>query len=813
MLITGRLARLGSAEGVTTTRKASGTATGAGVHTNQSYLQPNASYTPVARRLVRLRDTPNKRNKTVAINRTAMSSKRKNKYHRELDLENDLDFVAPLTVHANYCGTKHRCFADRGLWLLDIYSISPAASAGADVEELTKFRCKAYNKEDTKYGKPKWISDVDAAEVAFTAHLEAFRVGDVVQYGRNPEVYIVDYPDEFTTRRTSSESGAPLVRNKGLRLVQNMDTLDKLGLPPVRAISHSLENNMIIGADILDLKDTNISYTIDLKQNISFYDVFNSYKKYEHSIRMASGLKPKQLGDRRAPFEKTTTDFQKYWRNAVSWTVGSESPHEREDALRASMLRSRGVYRDSRKAAYYGLENTLLLTVLSYDDIMDIRSMGAENTAPTDKDTETETVHGSYANMLRNYLRSMRQYGLKPLLYVTPSQIELGLDSSAVKMNILQVLSNITGSNTLESEVEIVGSYPNLLLFSFFSSLTTWALDLLDSSKASSFKGRVPNVYSFGVLMMLVPILEAVSMGYSVIFMDATVKVYRDSIPYLSTYRTINNSIHSSSSSSSSKERGKEVSLKSPSEGLSMDDVAICKESSKRYVDCKVETYDYSLIDGGHAYRNGSEGSAGGTVNLTNRRAVKDIASLRSQSRPNLSIMKFAGTANALSFLNDWIQDIVASGDRTGRESLDLLLSGSNTKESFECNYDVAKTYSASPSDTPLKGQGLGPLQSVPLDDRHGEIIKMNISAVGQYGEKRNTTYCFLNAVLFTSHTVSSQCYKKKIEPVSLSSKQTAGSGTGSGETDRAYVAILTHSDPSYAAFYEPEGKGKYYSD
>lgn len=823
MLITGRLARLGSAEGTTTTKKSPGPGPGSrtGFHTNHSFTLQDTPYAPAARRLVRLRDSANKRDKTVAMNHTAVTSKRKSKYHSETDLKNDLDFVAPLTVHANFCGTKHRCFADRGLWLLDIYSTSPGAAAAADgvsAEEGMKYRCKVYNKEDTKYGKPKWISDVDAAESSFTAYLDTFRVGDVVQYGRNPEVYIVDYPDEYTTRRTSSESAAPSVRNKGLRLVQNMDTLDRLGLPAVRGISHSFANQMIVGADILDLKDTNISYIIDTKQNISFYDVFDSYKKYEHHVRVGSGSKSEPEGDRKVPLERAATDntdFQNYWRNAESWTVGTESRHEREDAVRASMQRSRGVYRDYRKAAYYGLENTLLVTVLCYDDIMDLGSLGPQDSGPTQTDaerdtkTEVEVVHGSYANMLRNYLQSMQRHGLKPLLYVTPSQIELGLDSSTVRSNVLQVLSNITARDALalETEVEIVSSYPNLLLFSFFSSITTWALDLLDSSSASSFKGRIPNVYSFGVLMMLVPVLEAVSMGYSVIFIDATVKIHRDPIPYLSSYRA------SDSSGSKDRERGRKGGSPSPVAAgrqlSSIDDVAVCKESSKRFLDCNVKSFDYSPTSKGSS--NGHD-AVGGT---SDRQSVKDIASPRPQFRTNFSIMKFAGTENSLSFLKQWIQNVIAAGDRTGRESFDPLLSSSLSEESFECNYDVARTYSSSASHTPLEGQGQGPgsIPLVPLDDRHGENIKMNISARGQVDGRRNTTYCFLNAVIFAARTVSSQCYKTAIAPESPPSEPAAGNSTGSVEANRAYVTVLTHSDPSYAAFYEPEGKGKYFSD
>lgn len=793
MLITNRLARLGSAEGTTTTRK------GPGQYTNHSYLLSSALHAPAARLLVHLRDVQSKQDKAITANRTALLVRRKRRDHLVLDSVNDLDFAAPLTVHANYCGTKHRCFSDRGLWLLDAYpASSAAATAGGNMEEQMKFRCKAYNKEDTKFGKPKWIIDLDAAESAFSSYLNTFKVGEVVQYGRNPEVYIVDYPDEFTTRRTSNESARPLVRNKGLRLIQNVITLDKLGLPPIRSIADAFADQMILGSNILDLTETNISYRIDQKQNITFFDVFDSYKKYEHSVRAASGLRQKPLDDPETLLDNVYTnnsEYQSYWSNAASWTVGTESRQVREVSVKESIQRSRGVYRDWKKAAFHGLENTVLVTVLSYDDILDLRATGSQDAAPLSEGV----VHGSYSNMLRSYLRSMRDNGLKPLLYFTPSQTELDLDSSTARTNILQVLSNITASNTVESEVEIAYSYPNLLLFSFFSSLTTWAYDLLDTSRASSYKGKVPNVYSFGILMMLVPILEVVSLGHSVIFIDVTVKFHRDPIPYLSTYRAAESSSDRKITTSSNSSSGSG----SHSRGLGVYDVAVCKESTKRFLDCNIKSFDYSSADGGSA----STGVAG-VVDPTGRMAVKDIPSSRSQFRPNFSIMKFAGTEGSMSFLNSWIQDVVAIGDRLGRESYETLTS--KAEESFECNYDVAKTYSSSSSasDIPLKGQGQGP---IPFDSWHDQKVDTNISAEGPVGKRMLSTYCYLNAVLFTTQEVSTQCYKTKVAP-EPSVKPYTGTSAGTEEANRTYVAVLTNSNPSCAAYFEPDGKRKYFS-
>ena len=212
--------------------------------------------------------------------------------------KNELNLVSPLTVHANYCGNKQKCFMDRGLWLLETYtpthtntnsspsssftsSFSSSSSVHSSEEEM-KFRCKAYNKEDTLYGTPTWTNGLNEAENKLQQYLKRFKVGDVIRYGRNPEIYILDYPDSRTVRKSSSDSSVTLNAAIGVRAIPNMVTLDKLGFPSIEKLSDVLPSYMTIGRDILDLTDTNMSYTIS--SNLSFLDIYGLYKAYEHSM-------------------------------------------------------------------------------------------------------------------------------------------------------------------------------------------------------------------------------------------------------------------------------------------------------------------------------------------------------------------------------------------------------------------------------------------------------------------------------------------------------------------------------------------------
>lgn len=203
---------------------------------------------------------------------------------------NDLELVAPLTVHANYCGTKHKCFMDRGLWLLETYkpthiNMSSSSSSSSPLNSLeednVKFRCKAYNKEDTLYNTHVWKNELNDAEDKLIQYLKRFKVGDVVRYGRNPEIYILDYPDSKTSRKSNKDSSVILNTAIGLRSIPNMVTLDKLGFPDIVKLSDVLPSYMTIGRDILDLTETNLSYTIS--SNLSFLDIYGLYKTYEHS--------------------------------------------------------------------------------------------------------------------------------------------------------------------------------------------------------------------------------------------------------------------------------------------------------------------------------------------------------------------------------------------------------------------------------------------------------------------------------------------------------------------------------------------------
>ena len=62
----------------------------------------------------------------------------------------------PLAFHANYCGVKKRCFADRGLWLYDAHA----------------HRCTAFRLAATAYAALNWTEQMQSAQQALLHALQ-----------------------------------------------------------------------------------------------------------------------------------------------------------------------------------------------------------------------------------------------------------------------------------------------------------------------------------------------------------------------------------------------------------------------------------------------------------------------------------------------------------------------------------------------------------------------------------------------------------------------------------------------------------------
>ena len=112
-------------------------------------------------------------------------------------------FIAPVLVHANYCGDKVTCFNDRGLWLLndDTYTIGNQSFFASDGRDHSSGSgggneavvgggggsrggtslgynhrvCRVYDIEHTKYRKPQWyVMHLTYKQQKSNLHLHTF---------------------------------------------------------------------------------------------------------------------------------------------------------------------------------------------------------------------------------------------------------------------------------------------------------------------------------------------------------------------------------------------------------------------------------------------------------------------------------------------------------------------------------------------------------------------------------------------------------------------------------------------------------------
>ena len=622
---------------------------------------------------------------------------------------NDEEFAAPITVHANYCGTKKTCLRDRGLWLLDSYSEIAIDPVNNETTSVLRPVCNAFNKGDTKYGRPTWAYSIESGETHLKAFLDTLVVGDVIRFGRNPEVFIVDYPAE--QNRSDSSYGL-----KVLRPVPNLATFDRLGFPHSMSLSVKSFSTIGLGREIMDLTKTNISYQIT--ENLTFATIYAAYKVYEKEEDIKGRAEISSIKKAEDEMNSSTrsngdsvplTEGQKYWQQKIRLAESKESHGNRAEQIGLNVKAAKGTYRDAKVSALHGVEQTVLMCVLPYDDVMSIEHF---------ETLKENRGIGMFSLNLRNFLSSIEGFGLKPLLYVTPSVQYTGMDSAAMHDNLRRVLGALMGSKTTSSSThfEIAHSYPTALFFSFYSAVSSWTRDLSDSWDLCSAMGEVPSVMRFGLPTAIVPVLELLGMGLDVIFIDAGVRLLRDPIPHLTANHFYN--------------EGRTQSLKG------IPDISFAKESLVQKGICDYRYYDFNSA-------NAVTGAATAASMFLGSGAVKNSSSVldiflgterKSELvQPNFSLMRVLSTNSSLSFLRRWVQAMAATGDRTGQKSLDFA--GSNFTESSNCNVNF-------PS-------------SPPPSSPHGRYES------GGWSEGGAGTYCYYNGVSMLTYNQLTKCHPR----------------------------------------------------
>ena len=153
-----------------------------------------------------------------------------------------------------------------------------------------------------------------------------------------------------------------------------------------------------------------------------------------------------------------------------------------------------GVYKDKSKGKSMGLDKTVFVTVIAYMNGL---------------------LH--YKVYFENFVCFAKHYNFDIIVIITHHQIP-----------------------DLQTEIDSLINLGVKVLT--YSDVTFWSLMLtkknmiwnnkIDKTRAD-YEGIYPNFQNFGALVMLVPILEILDLGYSVIFFDVDIGLVQDPIPYL----------------------------------------------------------------------------------------------------------------------------------------------------------------------------------------------------------------------------------------------------------------------------------------
>ena len=154
-----------------------------------------------------------------------------------------------------------------------------------------------------------------------------------------------------------------------------------------------------------------------------------------------------------------------------------------------------GIYRDKAKAKEFGIEMHVLVNVISY---------------------HKESTGARYFNLLENWFCFASHFGLRPLTYLVPNE-------------------DFTFEETVRDLIKLgfhgdFAPYPTELFWSIVSKKRT---EVKSGFGKSDFGGIIPSFSRFGALVMLVPLLEVLELGYSVIYIDLDVAFVHDPIPGL----------------------------------------------------------------------------------------------------------------------------------------------------------------------------------------------------------------------------------------------------------------------------------------
>ena len=194
----------------------------------------------------------------------------------------------------------------------------------------------------------------------------------------------------------------------------------------------------------------------------------------------------------------------------VHWSKKSSETFDSSRGNRILKLleRNSGVYTNKEKTQYNGVERTILLSVISLN--------------------EGKTIN-VYRQILRNWLCYTAHYDYMPVVYFLSEPSETSHTGTLQhRISVSSIIKDLCEIN----KHAIFIDYPSHLFWSLLSEKTLWD-SLTKERNLVDFIGDYPTFPHFGALVMLVPILEVLEMGFSVIYMDIDIALVRDPIPFI----------------------------------------------------------------------------------------------------------------------------------------------------------------------------------------------------------------------------------------------------------------------------------------
>ena len=170
----------------------------------------------------------------------------------------------------------------------------------------------------------------------------------------------------------------------------------------------------------------------------------------------------------------------------------------REAHVRRMLAAAAGVYIDKARGKRMGLETTVFLSVVAY-----------QNNAA---DSSRSIAH--YKSYFRNFACFAVHHNLDFVAYLLHHALA-NVEAEVLAMEQLGVRAL---------------TYPDHL---FWSIVLSKPNKVLAGKSFAPYLGDVPSFAGYGALAMLVPQLEALTLGYSVIYFDVDIGLVQDPVPYI----------------------------------------------------------------------------------------------------------------------------------------------------------------------------------------------------------------------------------------------------------------------------------------